>query len=141
VDSNLSSNLSTVEAVKPSVSVTRKETASGSGSVPRFSEKRAEAYKMLCRAMIHHYGGYTDLGKQVNASRQHVFVWHEQGFVDIIRVYSVAKILHVSPWALSFYKLAYITGDVTVDFPTVVKESPLMPGKKTEILKTYRAKR
>ena len=92
-----------------------------------------KASKELCKAVISACGGPAAVANSLDMHRQYVHKWTTAGYVPLRHVYEVSKLLDVSPWVLSYKKLAEVFGLASPLFGRVVEESRLMPAVQDRI--------
>ena len=98
------------------------------------SAKQAKVAKKLCTALLKEAGGASAVANSLGSKRQYIFTDMAQGYVPLKRVYDICTLLNVSPWALSYVKLAQVFGEQAPQLKSVIQESPLLTSKKKELL-------
>lgn len=99
-----------------------------------------KASKELCKAVISACGGSAAVANSLDLKRQHVHKWITTGFVPLRHVYEVSQLLEVSPWVLSYRKLAEVFGFEAPSLEEVVRMSPLLPAEQDRIITLARGK-
>ena len=92
------------------------------------------AAKELCRVILVNAGGASAIANSLKWDRQYIHICMTTGSVPLERAYEVSQLLKVSPWAISYLRLAKVFGDDRPKFKTIVNQSPILPAQKTEIL-------
>lgn len=106
----------------------------------RITDNVTKASALLLKAIVEQYGGYSEVARLAKTSRQAINNYINYGHTPLIKVYSIARSLKVSVWALSYVKLLEVFGEQSVPFETVLKELNLNKATKDSILKTYKCK-
>jgi len=92
--------------------------------------------KLLLEYIIEYYGGYAEVGAKTNSVRQRIYTYIVYGYVPLSNVYTIAKPLKVSVWALSYVKLAEVFGEQSPSFEKVVNDLKFLDPKiKARLLK------
>lgn len=100
--------------------------------VPKFT---VNASKELCRSIVKGCGGPSALANSLGLDRQYVGKYMKAGYIPLVQVYDFSKLLNVSIWALSYYKLMEVMGESSPLLEDVIKDTPLLPAEKTRLLK------
>jgi len=92
--------------------------------------------KLLLDYIIEYHGGYAEVGAKTNSVRQRIYTYIVYGYVPLSNVYTIAKPLKVSVWALSYVKLAEVFGEQSPSFESVVNDLSFLDAKiKAKLLK------
>lgn len=102
--------------------------------IDKLSNKLITASSLLCHSIIEQCGGSAALANSLDKDRQYVHKWMKTGYVPLSQVYEVSQFLEISPWTLSYYKLAIIFGKDSPSFKSIVDKSPLPSSVKANIL-------
>jgi ABC-type uncharacterized transport system YnjBCD permease subunit len=103
-------------------------------------ESKVKASAMLFKELVYFCGGTSAIANSLGEYRQKVNVWLNRGFAPVDRVYELSKLLGVSPWALSYYKISTMLGpELSPTFKEIVGALPLPLPTKEELLDTYYA--
>lgn len=97
-----------------------------------------KASKLLCVSVLEQCGGSAAVANSLGYNRQYVHKWITNGYVPLVQVYDVSKLLGVSQWVLSFHKLSEVFGEAAPSFESVVKKTPLLPAQKQKVLAALR---
>lgn len=100
----------------------------------KVSTKDIRASKELCVTLLDVAGGASAIANSLEWDRQYIQMCYQQGYVPLVRVYEVGKLLGVSPYSLSYLKFLEALGEETPEFKKVVEGTPLLPAEKTRIL-------
>lgn len=119
--------------------MTRTKSVVGSGSVIKMAyevpAKLVKASKELFRAIIVAAGGPSAVANSLDWDRQYITQYIRYGYVPMTRTYDVAKLLGISPFALSYFKFLEALGeDELPSFKKVVTETAILPAEKAKIL-------
>lgn len=93
----------------------------------------------LTRHLIAACGGLAAIANSLDYDRQHVYKWKKYGYVPLVQVYGLSKLLHIDQWALSYAKLYEVFGpEKSPSFASVVKKAPLSQRQKAVIMSYYK---
>lgn len=96
------------------------------------------ASRLLLKALVEHHGGSSEVAEKIGTARQAVHIFERNGYVPLVQVHSVAKILHCKVWHLSYVKLMEVFGKETPDFRILVNKITVLPKEvKDKILTAY----
>lgn len=101
----------------------------------KLSKQQKKVAKELLRAIVEASGGPGALANSMDLTRQLTHYYMQVGYINLSKVYDAAKLLDVSPWCLSYLKLAPVFGEKGPTLVEVIDESPLLESEKKRLLK------
>ncbi len=101
----------------------------------KVSSEIVKASKTLCRSILEAAGGSSAVANSLDWDRRYIHKYMKIGYMPLERVYEIADLLSVSPWALAYFKLLETVGpDYAPTFKDVVHKTALVPPEKNRIL-------
>lgn len=104
--------------------------------VPKNTKKAAA---LLLKIIVDKLGGYTAIGRKTGHSKQSIRAAVEQGYISLNMVYGVSEKYKITPWALSYTKLAEALGEKYRSLPEVMVDimydGVITEEERTKILK------
>lgn len=97
--------------------------------------KLVKASKLLLLLLIENCGGTQATANQVKVSKQGIIHFKNRGYIPLAKIYSIAKDMQESVWALSYFKLYEIFGTDSPDFSNIVVATKLSSEAKAKVLK------
>lgn len=104
------------------------------GARQRIRSKYAE--HALLSAIIHHYGGPSDVADKLNlAYRRGLFYgemiinWRRKGYVPLIYCLRISKVWKVNPWLLNYNELQMFSGKMPPVWKSLIPTVTFLPEK------------
>jgi hypothetical protein len=102
----------------------------------KLSSKERKAGALLCTYVLDAIGTQSEIAHKTNVPRQYVYRWMQEGCVTLTKSYDVAELADtVTPWHVSYLKLAPVFGEDSPDLPGLIKSAPILEVAKEFILK------